>query len=132
VHSQQRFFYMGHKGEVTVDQAHRGYHMAEDGVGYKSVNPLFMKYKPTDGKFAGQQGYGYRSFNVFIDAVSAVNTGIAHVKDFDHSLASIATTYRTTAILEAGRLSLDSGKSMIIHYGDLQDACVPTDITVAV
>ncbi len=25
VHSQQRFFYMGHGGEVTVDQAHRGY-----------------------------------------------------------------------------------------------------------
>jgi len=24
VHSQQRFFYLGHKGEVTVDQAHRG------------------------------------------------------------------------------------------------------------
>ena len=58
VHSQQRFFYMGHKGEVNVDQAHRGYNMAKDGVGYRSVNPLFMKYTPSDGKFAGQNGYG--------------------------------------------------------------------------
>jgi D-galacturonate reductase len=60
VHSQQRFFYMGHKGEITIDQAHRGYHMADDNSGYKSVNPLFMKYTPSDGKFAGQNGYGYR------------------------------------------------------------------------
>jgi D-galacturonate reductase len=91
-----------------------------------------MKYKPTDGKFAGQLGYGYRSFNVFIDAVSAVNARSAHVKDFDHSLASIATTYRTTAILEAGRLSLDNSKSVIIHYGDSQDTCLPTDLAVLI
>jgi D-galacturonate reductase len=51
---------MGHKGEITIDQAHRGYHMADDDLGYKSVNPLFMKYTPSDGKFAGQGGYGYR------------------------------------------------------------------------
>ena len=43
VHSQQRFFYMGHAGEVTVDQAHRGYSVSSDAAGYKSVNPLFMK-----------------------------------------------------------------------------------------
>jgi D-galacturonate reductase len=60
VHSQQRFFYMGQRGEVNVDQAHRGYHMADDQSGYRSVNPLFMKYTPCNGKFAGQLGYGYR------------------------------------------------------------------------
>jgi len=46
VHSQQRFFYMGHKGEIRVDQAHRGYETATDENGYSSVNPLFMKYTP--------------------------------------------------------------------------------------
>lgn len=50
VHSQQRFFYMGQKGEVNVDQAHRGYTVAKDGDGFRSVNPLFMKYTPTDGE----------------------------------------------------------------------------------
>lgn len=45
-------------GEVNIDQAHRGYNMSSDGVGYRSVNPLFMKYTPTDGKFSGQRGYG--------------------------------------------------------------------------
>jgi D-galacturonate reductase len=47
-------------GEVNVDQAHRGYNMSSDAGGYRSVNPLFMKYTPTDGKFSGQLGYGYR------------------------------------------------------------------------
>ena len=42
--------------------------MADDVNGYKSVNPLFMKYVPTDGKFSGQMGYGYRlnSLNVMV------------------------------------------------------------------
>lgn len=52
--------YFEQKGEVNVDQAHRGYNMASDEAGYRSVNPLFMKYTPTDGKFSGQLGYGYR------------------------------------------------------------------------
>ena len=34
--------------------------MADDSGGYRSVNPLFMKYAPTNGKFSGQLGYGYR------------------------------------------------------------------------
>ena len=63
VHSQQRFFYAGQRGEVTVDQAHRGYTLASDDSawhGLQSINPLFMKYAPSDGKFNGQNGYGYR------------------------------------------------------------------------
>lgn len=44
VHSQQRFFYQGHKGEVTIDQAHRGYFLASDVSGFASLNPLYMKY----------------------------------------------------------------------------------------
>ena len=54
-------------GEVNVDQAHRGYGMAVDNNngndGYKSLNPLFMKYTPNNaGEFTGQQGYGYRYY----------------------------------------------------------------------
>ena len=54
VHSQQRFFYMGSKGEINVDQAHRGCTVATDEKGFGSVNPLFMKYTPTNGMFSGQ------------------------------------------------------------------------------
>ena len=30
MHSQQKWFYMGTRGEITVDQAHRGYTVATD------------------------------------------------------------------------------------------------------
>ena len=80
-----------------------------------------------------------RSFETFIDAVSSlyyknnnklnnnINLNIdlnnnittnynllvpptAETANFDETLATIASTYRTTAILQAGRLSLDTKK----------------------
>jgi D-galacturonate reductase len=61
------------KGEVNVDQAHRGYNMADDHAGYRSVNPLFMKYTPSDGKFSGQQGYGYRSVFYWVQSIDEID-----------------------------------------------------------
>lgn len=119
VHSQQRFFYMGQKGEITVDQAHRGYNTSVDGDGYRSVNPLFMKYTPTNGKFSGQNGYGYVSFEKFIDAAREINAGEKTPSDFDESLPTVGTTYLTTSILEAGRMSLDLDQSIEIVYNDI-------------
>lgn len=131
VHSQQRFFCMNERGEATVDQAHRGYTVSTDVAGFKSVNPLFMKYTPTDGHFSGQQGYGYRSLEAFIDAVNCVeNEGrtVSYYDLNDTGLATIANTYRTTAILEAGRRSLNQNKSIDIIYADPLKPCEPTDL----
>lgn len=121
VHSQQRFFYMGANGEINVDQAHRGCTVATDESSFASVNPLFMKYTPTNGKFSGQNAYGVKSFEDFIDACRSVNVGKATPDDFDDgSLATIHTTMQGTAILEAGRRSLDSGGQPmdLIYEGD--------------
>ena len=128
VHSQQRFLYMGTNGEITVDQAHRGMTLACDGKPFASVNPLFMKYTPTNGMFSGQASYGVKSFECFIDACLAVNAGTRAVEDFDDgSLATARTTVQGTAILEAGRRSLDAdGRPMDIVYGD--DGHTPVDI----
>lgn len=110
VHSQQRFYYLGQKGEVQIDQAHRGYSLATDAAGYSSPNPLFMKYTPdAQGYFSGQSGYGYRSIEAFVDAVEQVRGGLAVPEDFRGGLATIDDTVLVTAILEAGRRSLDSG-----------------------
>lgn len=74
VHSQQRFFYMGQKGEINVDQAHRGYTVAKDGDGFRSVNPLFMKYTPSDGERGvacvrgGVASFCFSRSKVFLDA----------------------------------------------------------------
>jgi D-galacturonate reductase len=110
VHSQQRFYYLGQKGEVQIDQAHRGYSLATDAAGFCSPNPLFMKYTPdAQGYFSGQSGYGYRSIEAFVDAVEQVRNGLASTEDFRGGLATIDDTVLVTAILEAGRRSIDSG-----------------------
>nr|VFK16081.1 MAG: D-galacturonate reductase [Candidatus Kentron sp. LFY] len=118
VHSQQRFFYLGHRGELQVDQAHRGYSIAMDGVaggvGLRSINPLFMKYEPSDGEFAGQHGYGYRSIEAFIDAAYAITEGKATPEDFDAVLPTVAGALQGTAILEAGRKSLDNDNLPVV------------------
>ena len=112
VHSQQRFFYMGHKGEINIDQAHRGYTLATDQNGFKSANPLFMKYTPRNGKFAGQNGYGYKSLEHFVVNVTKMANKTINLETLNKTLPTIANTYLTTAILEAGYRSLHE-KSII-------------------
>ncbi|MEM6364340.1 MAG: Gfo/Idh/MocA family oxidoreductase [Planctomycetota bacterium] len=117
VHSQQRFFYLGHGGEVIVDQAHRGYSVATDEDGFAACNPLFMKYTPdSSGHFAGQSGYGYRSIEDFVKAALAIRTESVSPSSFNELLASIDRTTMVTAILEAGRRSLDQGTPIEIEY----------------
>eukprot|EP01105_Mastigella_eilhardi_P004220 TRINITY_DN1560_c0_g2_i1.p1 TRINITY_DN1560_c0_g2~~TRINITY_DN1560_c0_g2_i1.p1 ORF type:complete len:321 (+),score=31.34 TRINITY_DN1560_c0_g2_i1:519-1481(+) len=119
VHSQQRFHYMGTTGEVAIDQAHRGYACSTDGPGYASCNPLFMRYTPTAaGGFGGQHSYGYLSIATFVDAVHKIRAGGATPNDFCQTLATLNTTVTSTAILDAGRQSLDmGGKQIEILYG---------------
>lgn len=107
VHSQQRFFYMGYEGEINIDQAHRGYTLSTDKNGFKSSNPLFMKYTPKDGKFAGQESYGYKSIYTFIKSSQELQQKPQKLQQFNKTLATIQNTLNVTKILEAGRVSLD-------------------------
>ncbi|TPX37816.1 hypothetical protein SeMB42_g06746 [Synchytrium endobioticum] len=110
VHSQQRFFYMGHKGEIRVDQAHRGYEIATDDDGVASINPLFMRYTPDgQGRYAGQGTYGHKSIECWADACIEIKNGRKQPQDFVGVLATIQETVMVTAVLEAGRRSLDDG-----------------------
>ena len=128
VHSQQRWHYMGQKGEVNVDQAHRGYTMATDEAGFGQINPLFWKPTPSNGRFAGQRTYGYISFEAFVDAASEVNAGNKSAVDYDHVRPTMSTTVAATAILEAGRKSLDAdGRSFDLVYSN-PDTAVPSAI----
>jgi D-galacturonate reductase len=134
VHSQQRFFYMGNGGEINIDQAHRGCTMSTDtnsNGGLQSINPLFMKYTPsgTNQQFAGQQSYGVQSFELFIDACRNINAQVTTPSDYDNgALATVHTTMQGTAILEAGRQSLDNdSRPMDIVY-ETEDSVQPIDI----
>jgi D-galacturonate reductase len=130
VHSQQRFFFMSSSGEVLVDQAHRGCTISTDSAGFASVNPLFMKYTPNhEQEFAGQASYGYKSFDVFVDAARSIQAGLTQPSTYDNGgLATVHTTVQGTAILQAGRMSLDQdSRPMDIVY-ESKDRFVPVDI----
>ena len=80
-----------------------------------------MKYSPSEsGHFDGQRGYGYVSIEKFVDAARSVNAGTVSYEDFDrHGLPTIANTVLTTAILNAGRISLDEKRPVgIKQNGD--------------
>jgi D-galacturonate reductase len=128
VHSQQRFFLMGQGGELQVDQAHRGYSAATLQEGYASLNPLFMKYTPADGRFVGQDGYGYRSIEKFIDAAICINQKDMMPEEFDTTLPTVAQTLQTTAILQAGRLSLDHENLPVSLYYTESEPLVPNHL----
>ena len=82
-----------------------------------------MKYSPDEsGYFDGQRGYGYISIEKFVDAVRSVNAGLSKPGDYDaHGLPTISNTVLTTAILNAGRLSLDEKRPVFIkQVGDAE------------
>eukprot|EP00391_Amoebophrya_sp_Ameob2_P010870 CAMPEP_0178986932 /NCGR_PEP_ID=MMETSP0795-20121207/2978_1 /TAXON_ID=88552 /ORGANISM="Amoebophrya sp., Strain Ameob2" /LENGTH=458 /DNA_ID=CAMNT_0020678047 /DNA_START=376 /DNA_END=1752 /DNA_ORIENTATION=+ len=121
VHSQQRFFCLMSNGEVTADQCHRGYTLAGDGTnGLQSLNPLYIRNVPdSEGKYCGQSGYGYVSFEKFVEAAAEINAGKKTAADFDKALPTGRVTLMMTAILEAGRISLDNdGKKVKLEYED--------------
>lgn len=81
-----------------------------------TVEIVSMKYSPSEsGHFDGQRGYGYISIEKFIDAAQSVNAGLSKPSDYDaHGLPTIANTILTTAILNAGRISLDEKRPVFI------------------
>jgi D-galacturonate reductase len=75
-----------------------------------------MKYAPDEeGNFAGQSGYGYISFEKFVDAVTALKEGRVTLDELDkRPLPTLKNTIATGAILEAGRVSLDEKRPVEI------------------
>ena len=112
---------MASKGEIRVDQAKRSYDIASDDEGQLMwYNPFYMKYAPDEeGNFNGQTGYGYISFEKFVDAVNAFKEGKVTLDALDaRGLPTLKNTLVITAILEAGRMSLDRGRGVEVIEGD--------------
>ncbi|KAK3359315.1 hypothetical protein B0T25DRAFT_94190 [Lasiosphaeria hispida] len=121
VHSNQYFHYLARDGEIRIDQAKRGYDVADDSAGQLMwYNPFYMRYAPDeDGNFNGQTGYGYVSMEKFVDGCRAVNSGSLKPKDLDaKGLPTLRNTIATTAILEAGRRSIDENREIKIEEKD--------------
>ncbi len=58
------------------------------------MNVISCRYVPSEGKFSGQQGYGYRSIEAFVDAVLAINQGKTKVDECDKYLPTIGALIR--------------------------------------
>ncbi|KAL9115000.1 MAG: hypothetical protein Q9227_001244 [Pyrenula ochraceoflavens] len=117
VHSNHRDTDMASTGEIRVNQAKRGYDVADDSAGQLMwFNPFYMKYAPDEqGNFNGQTGYGYISFEKFVDAVNELKEGKVTLEQLDkRGLPTLTNTIGTTAILEAGRRSLDEKRTVEI------------------
>ncbi len=68
-----------------------------------------------EGNFNGQTGYGYISFEKFVDAVTALKEGKVTFDELDkRNLPTLRDTVAKTAILEAGRQSLDELRAIEI------------------
>jgi hypothetical protein len=80
------------------------------------------------GYFSGQHGYGYRSFEVFIDAVADLNEQRIDMKYCDRILATIGTTLQETAVLEAGRISLDNQSATVEIIYENDTTFVPIEL----
>lgn len=121
VHSNQYFHYLAQGGEININQAKRGYDVAEDAAGQLMwYNPFYMRYAPDeDGNFNGQSGYGYVSFEKFVDGCRSVNARELKPADLDaKGLPTLRNTIATTAILEAGRRSIDENREVRIESKD--------------
>ena len=68
------------------------------------------------GDFAGQNGYGYINIFKFIESVREIECGMAVPDYFRNTLHTLRNTYYSTAVFEAGELSLKLGKKIFINY----------------
>jgi D-galacturonate reductase len=84
------------------------------------THSFYMKYAPDEsGNFAGQSGYGYISFEKFVDAIADFKDGKVTLDEIDaRPLPTLKNTIATSAILEAGRRSLDEKRSVEITQED--------------
>ena len=89
---------------------------------FANLNPLYMKYTPgKDGYFSGQNGYGYKSIERFVEVAQQLNDGLITKADVEKmgDLATIESSARVTAVLEAGRISLDNdNRGVRLVYDD--------------
>ncbi len=86
--------------------------------------PLRSYTPDTNGRFAGQSGYGYQSIARFVQAAAEVTAGALTVGDVQREgqLALLDSTLLVTAILEGGRRSLDAGGAAVAVEYDAKGA----------
>src|SRR6266511_4227085 len=116
---------MASQGEIRINQAKRGYDVTDNSSPATDhitwYNPFYMKYAPDEeGNFNGQTGYGYISFEKFVDAVTGLKEGRVDLGELDRrGLPTLGNTVATAAILEAGRVIWYEGGGVLGVVGEV-------------
>ena len=109
----EKISYTGEFGNFSVDRLQSQVCPGMD----LDYNPFFMNIIPDeDGNFAGQNGYGYINIFQFIESVRDIDCGMAVPEYFRNTLHTLSSTYYSTAVFEAGELSIKLGKKVFITY----------------
>jgi D-galacturonate reductase len=116
--SDQKFFLVGSRGRLDLDQTDRGVRLVTPESGVETPNPHFSMVLGDDDELSFR-GYGYRSVERFLrDAAEVVAGRVAPA-----ALDAIRPTFRqalvSTAVVEAANASLrEAGAWKDVHVPD--------------
>ena len=101
-------------GTIT-SQDHRGQQFYGDGQQFRFNNPFYFNGQPNEqGNLETEGLYGFESIKAFVDAATNVNTGKLNLDQARDKIVPVDKTIQTTAVIQAGDLSLHNGG---VEYG---------------
>ena len=115
--SDQKFFLVGSRGRIDLDQVDRGVRLVTPEAGVETPNPHFSMVLGEHDE-AAFRGYGYRSVERFLRDVADVAAGRVAPAALDAVRPTFRQALVSTAVVEAANASLAKG-------GAWQDVHVP-------
>lgn len=103
--SDQRFFLVGSKGRLDLDQTDRGVTLVTGSGAVEKPNPYFSMMLP-DGEALTFQGYGFKSIERFLLDIASLKLGTATPTALSVIRPSFAAGLLSTAVVSAANESL--------------------------
>jgi len=125
---REKLYYVGENGDLNISPGQCGYEYNTNSNGSGTTYPLYMKYSTSSGYFEGQVGYAYRSLESFVNGARKANAYKNSSLSLDGFFSSLEDNLATSAILEAGKLSIENGSKMYCISYDGPQKNIPTNI----
>lgn len=104
--SDQRFYLVGSKGRIELDQKDRGVTLVTPEGGVEALNPYFSAVLDNSAGEPSFQGYGYKSIERFVLDVRDVISGKVAPESLDATRPTIRQALVSTAVTSAINESL--------------------------
>ena len=113
--SDQKFFLVGSRGRMDLDQTDRGVRLVTPEAGVETPNPHFSMVLG-DGDELSFRGYGYRSVERFLLDAADIIAGRTTAAALDAARPTFRQALVSTAVVEAANASLaDHGAWKDVH-----------------